>query len=122
MNNPNNPNGLEQIDEIKKMNQTETDGYYTNKSKKVADFMIGFFGFITISILLAILLQSFFYVFPRNDFMTWLYIIVPIALTILGIYIPFRKKRRYIGIGIISFFILPFLLFGACMIIFTGFN
>jgi len=123
MDNPNNPNGLEQIDEIKKMNQTET-GYYANKDNKIRDFILGLFGPVVISIfLMSILtkLSTYGSFFLEGYYFSAISIILFIIM-LASIYVSFRKKRRYIGIGLISFFILPFLLFGACMMIFTGFN
>ena len=88
------------------------DYYTVNPDRKVGDFCLGFFGMIVSSILLFMLGASSF-------FFGYLSYLLMFAVLILGITLPFTNGRRYIGIGVISSIIIPLLLFGACLLIFS---
>lgn len=100
------------------------DYYFNNSSRKVSDFCIGFFGIFAVFLIIGILfslifayLNSISYVFLP---LSWLVMPLSIAILMLGTVISFKKGRRYIGIGIISSTLVPFLVFGACLLIFFG--
>ena len=83
---------------------------YSNNGNKIGDFMLGFFGIITLSVII-------FFVLPGVAFL--LSFIVPFVLigVILSVFfIP--KSRRFIKIGIISALMMPVvffaLAFGMC--------
>jgi len=47
-------------------------------------------------------------------------LILVIILGIITTVLSFKKSRRYIGIGVISAVIIPFLFFGACVLFFLS--
>jgi hypothetical protein len=91
--------------------------YYAEKSRKIIDFLIGFFGTLILGGLLAWLISFIF----RGVYLPMLYLILLILLGIV-IYIFFKLNRRYIGIGAISAILIPLLAMGACTAILLGGN
>jgi hypothetical protein len=115
---------------------TQKANYYQNDSnKKIIDFFIGFFGTMAFWIISAIVF-SLINLFVNTiidsdiiDFISAMLIFImtfiqflPLLFTIIGIVYFFKKGRRFIAIGILSTIILPLLLFGACIIMLTGFG
>ena len=93
------------------------DFYASNKEKKVSDFFIGFFGFFGISAaagFLISILGSLLYVVYSIQ---W---IVYVAIFAGGIIWANANGRKYIVLGILSTLLIPLLLFGACVILFSG--
>jgi hypothetical protein len=97
--------------------------YYDNNGKKATDFVIGFFGFpfaagtlMQIATLLFSLLQKTGIAINAGIVAISIYLILMVA----AIVVAFKKKRRYIAIGIISNLLLVLLVFGACMAVLNG--
>jgi len=107
------------------------DYYGDDKSKKIKDFLIGFFGMIAIQIAISIVSgvityaisslgrQSIMTVDSINTslFVSSILFLVSIMVYIGGIILAFVKGRRYIGIGILSIIAVALLIFGACFVI-----
>lgn len=101
--------------------------YYTSRAKKIADFFIGFIGFYIVCCVVRYLIIAFFA--SEMAILRTISIIVFISFivfTILAI-IKFPKiGRRYIKRGIIFAIITPIIagliFFGACLILFSGYN
>jgi uncharacterized membrane protein len=72
---------------------------------KIRDFFIGFFGVLIMS--------------STSLAIPWISIIVLLAVMPATVYF-FRVNRPYISIGILSTLLIPFLIFGACSVIFLG--
>lgn len=103
--------------------------YYTSKKKKVADFFIG----LVIAPILGIgfnwAISNFVMFFSKSLFSVQtssynyylgftMYFPVIVAISELVLVIHFaRPHRRYIVLGFITALVLPFLVFGACMLI-----
>ncbi|MBN3041183.1 MAG: hypothetical protein JW867_08635 [Candidatus Omnitrophica bacterium] len=106
----------------------DNQGYYTSVGRKIGDFCIGFFGFWIINSALFGIIN--FLVFGTgvnipslvDDVIGIGGSILIIMLDILAIIYFFIKKRRFISIGMISSFAIPFLLVGACFLIIMGFS
>lgn len=107
-----------------------TDNYSSGKNNKGMDFVFGFGGLIIFDVLYAIL-SFLFSIIEYSPIPKEFGLIISITLFILywglaigAIILAFKKKRKFIGIGIISFFILKIvlalLLFGACMVLMVG--
>lgn len=97
----------------------EKPDYYTGMWRKRGDFLIGF---ILIPFLLYVVTAGLYllsaFVMPSarpepNIFG------LPALLIPLAIYYSFKRGRRYIGIGLISLFVLPLVLAGSCLLIFS---
>jgi len=84
-------------------------GYYVNRSRKIIDFLIGFFGLYTISLLLMLIVTFIFY---KNLAVSF---IAHIAVVIAVVYFSLKKRRYYILIGVAGSFVVPLLIFGACL-------
>jgi hypothetical protein len=113
---------------VKPQLKLERSEYYLkNKSGKITDFLIGFFGVIGANILLAVIVPLISMVGGPNDTIASalalgggvMAIIEFIAYVIL-IIVFFKKQRRFIAIGMLSTLILPFLIVGACLIMIFG--
>ena len=92
------------------LDNTSSVNYYINLSRKVYDFSVGFFGFLSIFVLLnSLIIKSIFIKFTSLNIVLSL-----IFFLILALVLPicfFKMKRKFIGIGIISIsIILPILL------------
>lgn len=99
--------------------------YYTTTGKKVGDFLIGFFGIWVISGFLSFFIAIInSIVFMNNyDIQGWIAgisFVISLILYIVAIVLAFHFKRHYIAIGIISSFVVPLLLVGACFAVFWG--
>lgn len=78
--------------------------YYTTKSKKVVDFLIGFIGSP------AVLLVTTRYA-PGYIVLVYLFCLVLCA-------VAFVKERRFIGLGILIVLVaVPLIIFGSCLAI-----
>lgn len=99
----------------------QADVYTDNPGKAVKDFCLGFFGiwFAVFVFYMSFGFISNFLSFFRSSFL--LSSIVIYAILGIGGIILFRAKgRRYIGIGILVSFLIPLLVFGACLILIAG--
>jgi len=89
--------------------------YYTTTSRKVLDFIVGFFGIITVGIA-----WSFFgnllSMIPGFGVFGSVYMLLIPLFSIAAVVASFVLKRRYIAIGMISAMLIPLLVFGACII------
>lgn len=94
--------------------------YYINSGRKVADFVIGFFGIWIVNAVLSSIIQGITVL--SGGYFDAVMVVVSILLFIAEIvFLVFyvRRKRRYIFIGAISALVLPLLLVGACFAIFS---
>lgn len=101
----------------------QEDDYYTDTGKKVRDFCLGFFGFLIIGTICSLFNFTYFSgLFNNLFFSLFAASLLPIVavLAIVSIVLSFVKRRRYIGIGIISLILIPFLIFGACLLVLAG--
>ena len=87
--------------------------YYTSFGKKAWDFCMGFLGYITLNVLFSFVFNSLVITFP------YIFYVSLAVLVGFGI-LFFRIGRRFIAIGALSVFLIPLLLFGACMIMFSA--
>jgi len=94
------------------------DFYASNKEKKVSDFFIGFFGFFGISAAAGFLISLLGSLLYALYSIQW---ILYVAIFAGGIVWANAHGRKYIALGILSTLLIPLLLFGACIIIFSGF-
>lgn len=95
-------------------NTSQKPDYYAGDiKKKLSDFILGFFLMPILSIIVILLIGSYAYF---SEYLIALFVLLVLA----GIVFLFAKGRRYIGIGIVSFLIIPLLVFGACVIAFSG--
>lgn len=130
------PNNQPQNNNEPQSKNLNPDSYYTDKNKKIIDFLIGFFGIWVINSITGIISLMI------SGAITMISIVIaktqPIANIIpvitsfflliaqIGIYIyiirqAFKRDRRFIAIGILSSLVIPLLLFGACFAIFSTF-
>lgn len=87
--------------------KVRVEKYYITKSKKVVDFLIGFFGAPAIIIATA----RFF-----SDFVALMYLLMLVACAV-----AFAKERRFIGLGILVVIVaIPLIVFGSCLAILGG--
>lgn len=103
--------------------------YYTSKKKKVADFFIGLvllpiagIAFGNMIAVIAPYFANFFLTVQMPSYNYYLgftmYFPVIVAIAELVLVIRFaRPHRRYILLGFITALVLPFLFFGACMLV-----
>lgn len=115
--------------ENKTWNHGKKEDYYEgNLQRKLTDFCLGFFGVIISGFIFGFL-GLYFINFLSNSSNNISGILRPLGIiidiVIFGSYIgltiiSFNKGRRYIGIGIISTIIIPFLIAGACFVIFIA--
>lgn len=90
--------------------------YYTSTGNKAGDFLIGFFGVIILFFLYTTVISfapSLFY----SAGMVWVIYFIPIAVIAVAPVIFFKIGRRFITIGIISIALIPFLVFGSCLLL-----
>jgi len=80
--------------------------YYTNTSRKVVDFLLGFFAVPIIPVTLG------------ATFINQGGIVLGIVLMVLALVVALVTKRRFLGYGIISVMLLPLLVLGACLVAF----
>jgi hypothetical protein len=113
---------------VKPQLKLERSEYYLkNKSGKITDFLIGFFGVIGANILLAIFVPLLSMAGGANNTVASalalgggiMGILELIAYVIL-IVVFFKRQRRFIAIGMLSTLLLPLLLLGACLIMVFG--
>ncbi|MGE5473360.1 MAG: hypothetical protein ACM3UU_03980 [Ignavibacteriales bacterium] len=100
------------------------NSYYITKSKKVIDFLIGFFTAILyfFLVLIAIGLITNILVSMPVRFSGNLFGLLILILTLLGylalvIYFMKFTRRKYIGIGLLGFAIFVLIAFGGCMLV-----
>ena len=96
------------------------DYYAGDAGKKVLDFCLGFFAPGIAEMVLAVPLVFLSLMLNFEAFGLFFHILILILA--IFFFIKFRKTRRYISIGLLCSVLIPLLLFGACMIIFVGFN
>jgi hypothetical protein len=110
--------------------QSKPMEYYTTSKRKVTDFFIGFIGipagllliFAGLSFLLNAIIQNLndqnaSYSGAWAGSIILLLTVILLVLYILAIIYAFKKNRRYIAIGLLSAFVIPFLIAGACFIV-----
>jgi len=94
--------------------------YYTNAGEKVTDFCLGFFGQIAYYIFAVFFISFFgsngFFIAIFSTIFIWILYAIPIICLIFAI----KYNRRFIAIGMIIAWTIPFilfvLLFGACLL------
>jgi hypothetical protein len=101
----------------------EKEDYYVNAGRKWIDFLIGFFGIMILGVVMSVafgILPSLGIVsLGYMTMMPWISMIYP--LIIIGLIVLFFAiRRRFVAIGMLSFFGLIILLFlallGACFL------
>ncbi|MFH1191977.1 MAG: hypothetical protein V1655_00715 [bacterium] len=92
------------------------DDYHTSKDKKAKDFLIGFFGIIILLFLYSIVI-SFAPLLFYFASMVWVIYFIPIAAIVAAPVIFFKRGRRFIAVGIVSALLIPFLVFGSCLLL-----
>jgi hypothetical protein len=119
------------IEKNKEMDSTK-DEYYNQGHSKFLDFCIGFFGLVIIETITYGIYALIIFGIDRSSIfssifgMAFSFIGTALfALAIVLIVYSFKKKRRFIGIGMIVVLVIealiPLLVFGACLIAFgTG--
>lgn len=105
----------------------QNEDYYSKKSNKVIDFLIGYFGFFFIS---AVLYYFMFFAGLSGAItssFSGLFGIIMIMIPIIALLVAnvgLRKSRRYIARGInfalLTLVLIPVLFFGACLITLGG--
>lgn len=90
--------------------------YYTDVWSKVADFVLGFLGYPVIALLVQV---PFGGRMPKVRVMSgdlaWQAVLL--CVTIVAIVFAFKRGRKFIGIGIISFLIIPLIAIGSCFLV-----
>lgn len=104
----------------------QNQDYYSNKSKKIIDFIIGYFGFFVVILILFYCDSFVINAFPKaSSLPNWITIILVIAI-IIAANVTIKKKRKYIAKGtnfaLLSLILIPVLLFGACFIMISGYK
>lgn len=89
------------------------DGYYTSRSLKFVDFIVGFIG--TIIVIYLFLVSSSF-----NSPISL--VVVAIILVVILPAIFFKIGRKFIAIGMFSVGIAGLILFGSCILMLSGLN
>jgi hypothetical protein len=110
MDTPNIPVGQNASEPFK----AKDDYYKSGKHRKVTDFMIGFFGAMTLWFLSPLIA----WLFPVINIsfisfvMSFIYVLSFVAFFLIAIYFS-RKGRRFITIGMVSILIVPLLFLGS---------
>ena len=99
-------------------------GYYNSAGKKVGDFFIGFLGIWVINIVAGAIISipgALFGSFSTGPavfgIFGWL---ISLAIDIALVVLAFKFGRRFIAIGILTTFLIPILILGACFLMFIG--
>ena len=104
------------------MNENQqADFYANNPGKAVSDFCLGFFGIWIVLFVFNFaigLLSNVFSIFYGGFFV--FSILIYMVLGVSAVVVARSTGRRYIGIGILSSFLIPVLIFGACMVVLGG--
>ncbi len=90
-------------------------GNYESANKKLIDFLIGFLGVGVIDIVLGYLLFLIFTSISSPDWLVFLPYLLLLGLNVTVVVMGFRMKREYVAIGTLALFLLPMLVFGACI-------
>jgi len=105
------------------MDEQKEDYYGDDSSKKVGDFLLGFFGIWIVTYILFIIVASLSSVsIIASILYTPFSLILYIVLIVATLMIASSAGRRYIAIGFFASFLVPLLVFGACLILFSGFR
>lgn len=88
--------------------------YYDRLSKKILDFLLGFFGYFLSAILTFSIFEA---VFSYSSSLPDILSLILFIASIYFIYYLFKINRRFIAIGAIVGIVIPLLVFGACMMI-----
>lgn len=114
------------------MEQTPQSPENYPTGKRVAHFILGFFGFWIFNISVYFIFLLFFRLTYRShgpmdlfwNVFGYIFLILILLLNIIFTIIFLRSKRRYIGIGILCgmflLFLIPLLVLGACFLAFSG--
>jgi len=107
----------------------QNQNYYSRKSDKVIDFLIGYIGFFIIGFVL------YYFIFFAGSTsrisssligLFWIIIIMFPIVSLLLANLVLKKNRRYIAKGInfavLSLILIPVIFFGACLISLNGYG
>ncbi|MEI7719552.1 MAG: hypothetical protein WCI72_06795 [archaeon] len=94
------------------------DYYAGNDSKKTLDYTLGFFSVVFLLFLMVFILSLNINI--TSELQLAIAILVPLTLNIIFGMWMFKIKRRYVAIGIISFYAILLLLYGACFTLLSG--
>ena len=112
--------------------EIKRDYYSGSARRKIADFCLGFFGMLIISILVLVLFGRINSLiigllgilnFSLGSILYQIFSLLILVVIILVCVKMFRIGRRYIGIGMLTYIIVvPLVLLGACFILLSGFK
>jgi len=102
-----------------------TISYYDTSGKKVGDFLIGFFGIWVLNSIFVAINSLIFGGFSGPSFsgsIGMLTSVFPSLILDIVLIVYFLKfsERKYIGIGMLNSVVLPLLIFGACLLVFSS--
>lgn len=104
-------------------------GYYTSAGRKWGDFAIGFFGSIAVNVVTQLITSMIISTYSNASQYSigasisteinyrGVGLLVTFILSIVAIVYAFKRRRRFIAIGMIATACLPFLFLGGCLLI-----
>jgi predicted membrane metal-binding protein len=83
--------------------------YYTSTGMKIVDFLAGFLGIGLVLGAIALFSALTGWVKPA---------VLSVVAYVVATVVAFMRGRRFIGIGMLCFLLIPILVFGACVLTF----
>ncbi len=102
--------------------ENQKPDYYTNKKRKIVDFLTGialaFFSFVVLLILISLLVG---FITGKGDYGITGMIVSPFIILLLsGIWLFSKPKNKFIALGTFLTALIPILVVGSCSLITLG--